>query len=167
MHFGRRYAAQIPDHDRALVPGAGETPRWESQVYGAFTGLQARGLADKVGSGRWCITEAGRALLAAHSEGDLAGGTSVQAAPRMAATYGDAQLLAAAKIEVRRIQDYLNGRSEERPSSALLCDWIHFCYTLGLDYEASALWPLVNPDEVNPWYAGRARKLAIICRCRP
>jgi hypothetical protein len=79
---------------------------------------------------------------------------------------GDRDLLQAARQQVRQIQDYLQGRNSNRPSSEQLCDWIHFCYQFSLFREAAALFTLVNPDDVNPWYLERTRKIAVTCRSR-
>ena len=78
----------------------------------------------------------------------------------------DRDLLQAARQQVRQIQDYLQGHNGNRPSSEQLCDWIHFCYQFSLYREAAALFTLVNPDDVNPWYLERTRKIAAASRSR-
>jgi hypothetical protein len=78
----------------------------------------------------------------------------------------DKELLSAARQPVRRIQDFLQGRGNETPKSEELCDWIHFCYTLGLFREGSALWRLVQPEGVNQWQYERTKKIAAVCRAR-
>ncbi len=78
----------------------------------------------------------------------------------------DRDLLQAARQQVRQIQDFLQGRNGNRPSSEVICDWIHFCYQFSLYREAAALFALVNPDDVNPWYLERTRKIAVTSRSR-
>ena len=68
--------------------------------------------------------------------------------------------------EVEAIRAFLEGRTEQRPSAEKICDWIQFSYTFGLFEEASKLFGLVSPQEVNNWYFDRARKLARICELK-
>ncbi|MGA9350071.1 MAG: winged helix-turn-helix domain-containing protein [Anaerolineae bacterium] len=75
----------------------------------------------------------------------------------------DKKLLAAARQPVQHIQDFLQGRGSDVPRSEEVCDWIHFCYTLGLYREAAALWQYVHPDDVNPWQYERTKRLATVC----
>jgi len=76
----------------------------------------------------------------------------------------DAELTRIARRQVRQVQDYLRGRSGERPTGEQICDWIHFCYQFSLFREAAALFATVNADEVNPWYLERTRKIAVTSR---
>jgi hypothetical protein len=78
----------------------------------------------------------------------------------------DIDLLRAARRQVRQIQEYLQGRNGERPTSEQICDWIHFCYQFSLFREAAALGPLVNANEVDPWYFEQARKLAMTAKAK-
>lgn len=78
----------------------------------------------------------------------------------------DSDLTKAARAQVRQVQDYLLGRNGNRPTSEQICDWIHFCYQFSLFREASALFTLVNTEEVNSWYLERTRKIAITSRSR-
>lgn len=75
-------------------------------------------------------------------------------------------LLAKIMGYVERIQDFLQGRGSNRPSSEELCDWIYQCYLFGLDREAPALWQLVNKDEVEPWQFERTKKIVAVCRAK-
>jgi len=72
----------------------------------------------------------------------------------------------AVMTQVRRIQDFLQGRGDSRPSDEVLCDWVHFAYQLGLYREASALLPLINTAEVNDWYYERTKRIALASRVR-
>jgi hypothetical protein len=78
----------------------------------------------------------------------------------------DSGLLTTARLQVRRIQDYLQGRAADTPKSEELCDWIQFAYRLELHLEAAALWQYVHQDEVNPWQYERTKKIAMACRAR-
>jgi hypothetical protein len=78
----------------------------------------------------------------------------------------DSGLLTTARQQVRRIQDYLQGRASDTPKSEELCDWIQFAYTFELHREAAALWQYVRQDEVSKWQYDRAKKLAMVCRTR-
>lgn len=78
----------------------------------------------------------------------------------------DKQLLQAVRQPVRRIQDFLQGRGNDTPKSEDVCDWIQFCYTLGLYREGAALWQYVQRDEVNAWLYERSKKIAAVCRTR-
>lgn len=60
------------------------------------------------------------------------------------------------------VHDFLNGRTA-RPSDERLCDWVHLCYDFELYREGKELFALVDPAQVNPWYYGRAKRLAKVC----
>ena len=74
---------------------------------------------------------------------------------------GGWEQICAKKIEA--IRAFLGGLSSSRPKDEELCDWVQFCYTLELNVEARDLFVLVSPEEVNPWYFERIKKLAQIC----
>ena len=78
----------------------------------------------------------------------------------------DKDLLLAVRHPIRRIHDFLQGRGNDRPKSEEICDWIHFCYSLGLYREAAALWQYVHQDEINPWQFERTKKMAAVCRSK-
>lgn len=63
------------------------------------------------------------------------------------------------------IRQVLNG-SMVTPSDEVLCDWVHFCYDFELYREGQMLFTFVTPDQVNPWYYERTRKLARLCLMR-
>jgi len=65
--------------------------------------------------------------------------------------------------EVAEIRAFLSGRAETRPNDERLCDWVHFCYTFGLNIEGRDLFALVNEADVSAWCLERTRKLARIC----
>lgn len=79
---------------------------------------------------------------------------------------GDRDLLARVREPVRRIQDFLQGRGNDAPKSEEICDWIHFCYLLGLFREGAALWQFVHQDGVNDWQYERTKRLAAVCRSK-
>ena len=68
--------------------------------------------------------------------------------------------------EIDSIQAYLTGRTEQHPASEKFCDWVQFCYTFEMYPEACALFALISPEEVNPWYWERTKKLARICQVK-
>jgi hypothetical protein len=67
--------------------------------------------------------------------------------------------------EVDAVRQFLLGRST-RPSDERLCDLVHLCYTFALYAEATQLFNLVDPGQVNPWYYERTKRLAKICALR-
>jgi len=71
-----------------------------------------------------------------------------------------------ARVIVQRVQDFLQGRSNESPKSETVCDWIFTCYILDLFREGAALWRYVNKDEVNAWQYERTAKFSAACRTR-
>lgn len=71
-----------------------------------------------------------------------------------------------ARPVVKRVQDFLQGRSNESPKSELVCDWIFVCYNLELFREGASLWRYVNKDDVNPWHYERTAKISAACRAR-
>jgi hypothetical protein len=71
-----------------------------------------------------------------------------------------------ARVPLSRTQEFLSGQSKDQPSAEELCDWIHFCYMLGLYRESVALWPFVQAHDVNEWYYERAQKIVRACRAR-
>ena len=78
----------------------------------------------------------------------------------------DGLLAVRANKPVRRIQDFLQGRSLDMPKSEEICDWIHFCYAMELHREVAALWQYVRQDAVNPWQYERTKKVATVSRTK-
>lgn len=64
------------------------------------------------------------------------------------------------------IHTFLQGKSPSRPSSAVLCDWIQFCYVLELHPEAAALLTYIGEDEVDPAIYKRAKRMAEVSRSK-
>ena len=64
------------------------------------------------------------------------------------------------------VHAFLSGKGASIPSSEVLCDWIHLCYTVELHREAAALLPYVHEDEVEPATYKRAKRVAEVCRSR-
>nr|MBC8254351.1 hypothetical protein [Ardenticatenia bacterium] len=64
------------------------------------------------------------------------------------------------------VHAFLSGKGASTPSSEVLCDWIHFCYTVELYREAAALLPYVNEGEVAPAICKRAKRIAEVCRSK-
>jgi hypothetical protein len=64
--------------------------------------------------------------------------------------------------ELSAIRAFLAGRASH-PSDEKLCDWVSLCYTVELFSEGQALFRLVEPGQVNPWYYDRTKKLASVC----
>lgn len=61
---------------------------------------------------------------------------------------------------LNEVHHFLQGKSTSRPSPDVLCDWVHFCYTLELYSEAAALLAYVGQDEVDPGAYKRAKRVA-------
>ena len=72
------------------------------------------------------------------------------------------QVLFAKLISIRQV---LNGLVTI-PSNEVLCEWVHFCYDFELYREGQLLFELVSPEQVNPWYYERTKKLARLCSMR-
>lgn len=72
------------------------------------------------------------------------------------------QILTARLDSIRQV---LSG-SVAIPSDEVLCEWVHFCYDFGLYKEGQQLFALVSPEQVNPWYYERTKKLARLCSMR-
>ena len=68
--------------------------------------------------------------------------------------------------EISAIKAFLSGRSEYNPANEKICDWITFCYTLGLYEEGSKLFEQIDNDDVNDWFYERTKKLARLCSLR-
>jgi len=68
--------------------------------------------------------------------------------------------------QVYRIQGFVRGQGNERPSAEELCDWIYQCYLFGLYREAAVLWPLVDKGQVEPWYFERTKRIALACKAK-
>jgi len=64
------------------------------------------------------------------------------------------------------VHAFLRGKNTSTPSSEVLCEWIHFCYTLELHREAAALLSYVREEEVSPAIYKRAKRVAAVCRSR-
>jgi hypothetical protein len=62
--------------------------------------------------------------------------------------------------EVGSIRAYLQGNSSLQVSDEKLCDWVNFCYILGMNAECKDLFSLISAAEVNPWYFERTKKIA-------
>jgi len=165
--FEAAYGPRIPPDEQRLVPGAGDTRHWHTLVSGASAPLFQRGLLAKSGHGVWSITEQGRAWLADHPDAmhlDVTAARPLETRPVEAST--DAELLAAVRQPLRRIQDYLKGVDHQQPASSELCDWIYQCYLFDLQREAVALWALVNPQELEPWQRERTQKIVAVCKTK-
>lgn len=68
--------------------------------------------------------------------------------------------------QVYRIQGFVRGQGNERPSAEELCDWIYQCYLFGLYREAAVLWPLVDKAQVEAWYFERTKRIALACKAK-
>ena len=70
------------------------------------------------------------------------------------------------EYEIKQLRSYLQGKFEFTITSEKLCDWITFCYILGLYEEGEDLFSYVVSGEVNSWYYERTKKLARLCTLR-
>jgi hypothetical protein len=68
--------------------------------------------------------------------------------------------------QIELIHEFLQGRSDSRPSDEKLCDWVQFCYSFELFKEGVELFRIVLAENVNPWYLERTKKLARICEMK-
>ncbi len=96
--------------------------------------------------------------------GELYDQLRAEARARAITALDEKSLSARASEPVKRIQDFLQERSNDKPTSETICDWIHLCYTLELWPEGASLWQYIHPEDVNPWYCERTKKLAQVCR---
>jgi hypothetical protein len=190
--FEARHGAHIPAEQRTPQrPGA--EPIWHNMLASARWRLIEQRFVAGMDPAGWRITPAGRQWLAEHS--DLTDWPPREPAPEppaisyaplpsstpAAASNGalpteveppptreilDAELLAAARAPLHRIQSYLRGLGGEHPSGEVVCDWILLTYTLGLYREAVNLWPYVNPEQVQEWYYRRTERIVQACRAR-
>ena len=71
-----------------------------------------------------------------------------------------------ARRRMDEIHAFLSGKNVSTPSAEVLCDWIHFCYTLDLFREAAALLPYIREDEVDAAIYRRAKRIAEVCRSK-
>jgi len=71
-----------------------------------------------------------------------------------------------ARRRLDEIQAFLRGETASLPPGEVLCDWIHFCYTLELYSEAAALLAYVREDDVDPVTYKRAKRVADLCRTK-
>jgi hypothetical protein len=65
--------------------------------------------------------------------------------------------------EIDLIKAYLQGLNSFQPSNEKLCDWVNFCYSFELYREGRDLFTMISPEQVNPWYYDRTKKLARLC----
>ena len=173
--FLERYRERIPpEHFKA------DGRDWRDNVGWSSFQLKQRGLMDGPQHGVWRISEAGRQWLKDHpgatiilnlkkrefksTLGASTANTRARPSGKEAKVSADADTGQLAAL--RRIDDYLQGHAAERPSDDVLCDWIHFCYTLGLHSKVADLWPYVVREQVNPWYYERTQKIVRACRAR-
>ena len=68
--------------------------------------------------------------------------------------------------QLDRIHAFLQGTTTTPPNAERICDWIQFCYTLGLHLEAGSLLAYVAEGEVNPVIYKRAKRLAEASKTR-
>lgn len=68
---------------------------------------------------------------------------------------------------VKQIHFFLDGRSSNRPSDEQICDWIQFCYVVGLFDEGNRLFELIDQGNLdNEWLYKRTKKISRICRIK-
>jgi len=65
-----------------------------------------------------------------------------------------------------KIHQFLQGRSNFRPTDEVLCEWVYLCYTVGLYYEGNELFKYVNEQDINAWAYKKAKRYATACRSR-
>jgi len=77
----------------------------------------------------------------------------------------DRELARRARQILQQVHAFLKGAGGAI-SSEKACDWMQFCYTLGLYRETAALFAYVFQDDLPEWAYERARKMAEACRAR-
>lgn len=185
--FAELFDNCIPDEHRVFMESVHDV-KWRNIVAWTRSALMKRGLVDAPAYGIWRITEAGRSYLAqagnptpfvsspptARSvrtpnrtvartvEGRLVAGENKAAMSQNAHVETLARVYAIVDARIAEVRDFLNGRAG-RPSDERLCDWVHLCYEFELFREGWDLFALVDPIQVNPWYYGRAKRLAKVC----
>mgnify|MGYP000253548501 CR=1 FL=1 len=70
-----------------------------------------------------------------------------------------------ARLKLDEVHTFLSGKGNT-PGSELLCDWIHFCFTLDLHREAATLIRYISESEVDAAIYRRAKRLADASRAR-
>jgi hypothetical protein len=69
-----------------------------------------------------------------------------------------------ARLRLDEIHQFLQGKSAGLPSSAVLCEWIHFSYALQLHPEAAALLSFVQKEELDLVVYDQARRVSEVSR---
>jgi hypothetical protein len=77
----------------------------------------------------------------------------------------DQELARRARQALQEVHAFLKGEGGAI-SSEKACDWMQFCYALGLYRETVALFHYVFQDDLPEWAYERARKMAEACRAR-
>ena len=77
----------------------------------------------------------------------------------------DRELARCTRQVLQEVHAFLNGDGGAI-SSEKACDWMQFCYALGLYRETAALFRHVFQDDLPEWAYERARKVAEACRTR-
>jgi hypothetical protein len=77
----------------------------------------------------------------------------------------DRELARRARQVLQQVHTFLKGEGGAI-SSEKACDWMQFCYALGLYRETAALFAYVFQDDLPEWAYERARKMAEACRAR-
>jgi hypothetical protein len=84
---------------------------------------------------------------------------------RIQTDVSDQELARRARQILQQVHTFLKGEGGAI-SSEKACDWMQFCYALGLYRETAALFAYVSQDDLPEWAYERARKMAEACRAR-
>jgi len=60
--------------------------------------------------------------------------------------------------EFNRLKSFLDGVSNDNPTSEKICEWVNLCYFIKAYQEGTELFPYVDAAEVNEWYYERTKK---------
>jgi hypothetical protein len=180
--FEAQYRQEIPDHAYRRAASSG-IMYWVRCVYNIQQKARELGLVDSPARGLWRLTEDGHKWLLDHPDAThfteqrphtknrgVASSSRVKKdhqypseKEKLTADNSKSKILTR---EIANIQAYLDGHSSLQPSYEKLCDWVYFCYTFEMYPEGRDLFALISPNEVNPWYYERTKKLARLCELK-
>lgn len=184
--FERTHRNEIPPHH--YENDSSGWPAYVKQLQWCRQRAVLLGWMDSPQRGIWHVTEKGRAWLAANPDAQQVPPLPVSQTSKERHSIPQAKIEARTKPvpisvhstvkneyvyqqelvmeQIRRIEKFLEGRSDVRASDEQLCDWVNFCYSFEMYPEGRDLFRLVAADGVNPWYFERTRKMAKICELR-
>ena len=179
--FGITYKDQISQHQYTRNDSG--HPRWEWNVQWSRMDLKKSGFMDAPRTGIWRLTEVGHKWLLEHPDAihlnikRQRSGKKDRVRSLFLPTNNEiieqktkysnkvdlSQIYSKVNEEIESIHAYIQGLSSMKLGNEKICDWINFCYTLGLYIEGKELFSLLDNSEVNGWYYDRTKKIAKAC----